>query len=150
MSLKISERHAEEVFSEMLAEGEEIVCTVICGVNTSYMRYDIRSLPFVSYASCTSGGRFLLAVFGADIFDEYSAKAFDISLIRKIKIREESLRKCIIKAELPIGNGYKKIRIETASKTFEKGFPNQEENLKKMFEILRKYENTKIDNWHIK
>ncbi|MDE7288456.1 MAG: hypothetical protein K2N71_02990, partial [Oscillospiraceae bacterium] len=62
----------------------------------------------------------------------------DISLIRKIKIREESLRKCIIKAELPTEKGYKKINIETASEMFGKGFPNQEENLEKMIEILHK------------
>lgn len=138
---KMSEKHAEEIFSEMLAEGEKSVCTVNCAVvKTSNMHYDLRSIPFVCYASCTSGGRLLLAVFGADIFEEYSAKAFDISLLKNMKIKKKLFGEYRINAEFPMGNRSIKLEISVSPKVYNGGFPNQEENLEKMLEILRGYE----------
>lgn len=139
---KLSEQHANEIFAAMLSEGEENLCPVSCGFNTK--NFFAGDDMFLGYATCTSRDRLLLikySISATGAFNGSQTEAYDISLIRKIEIREESLRKCIIKAELPTEKGYKKIRIETASNTFAKGFPNQEENLEKMLEILRKHEN---------
>lgn len=136
---KLSEYQANEIFSTMLSEDEESLCPIICGfnINKFFSGDDI----FFGYATCTSRDRLLLIKYSISttgLFKGSQTEACDITLIRKIKIREESLRKCIIKAELPTEKGYKKIKIETASKMFGKGFPNQEENLEKMIDILKK------------
>ena len=138
---KLSEQHANEMFAPMLSEGEKSVCTVICSVKTSNMRYDLQSIPFVCYASCTSGGRLLLAVFGADIFEEYSMKAFEISLLKNLKINKRLFGEYRVNAEFPVENRSIELEISIAPKAYNDGFPNQEENLEKMIEILRKYEN---------
>ena len=138
---KLSEQHANEMFAPMLSEGEESICTVNCAVKTSNMRYDIHSLPFACYASCTSSDRLLLAVFGADIFEEYSVKAFEISLLKSLKIRKWLFGEYRINAEFPLGNRSIGLEISISPKVYNGGFPNQGENLEKMIEILRKYEN---------
>ncbi|MDE5991611.1 MAG: hypothetical protein K2G87_01025 [Oscillospiraceae bacterium] len=136
---KISEQHAEGIFAPMLSEGEESICTVNCAVKTSNMRYDCQSIPFLCYASCTSGGRLLLAVFGADIFEEYSAKAFEISLLKSLKIKKRLFGEYRINAEFPMGNRSIWLEISVSPKVYNGGFPNQEENLEKMLEVLRGY-----------
>lgn len=138
---KLSEYQANEIYSTMLSEGEESLCPIICGFNTN--KFFASDDIFFGYATCTSRDRLLLIKYSISttgLFKGSQTEAYDITLIRKIKIREESLRKCIIKAELPTEKGYKKIKIETAPKTFVNGFPNQEENLEKMIEILNKIE----------
>lgn len=138
---KLSEQHANEMLTPMLSEGEKSVCTVICSVKTSSMRYDLQSIPFVCYASCTSSGRLLLVVFGADIFEEYSVKAFEISLLKKLKIKKGLFGEYRINAEFPIEKRSIWIEILVSPKVYNGEFKNQKENLEKMIEILHKYEN---------
>lgn len=136
---KVSEKHAEEILSKMLAADEKMLCTVSCAFKASNMLTLFSAIPFACYAACTSGGRLLLAVFGADIFDEYSAKAFDISLLKNLKIKKKLFGEYCISAEFPVGNSSRELEISVSPKAYG-DFPNQAENLEKMLEILRKYE----------
>lgn len=137
---KVSEKHAEEILSQMLAEGEDMLCTVNCAFKASNMLTLFSSIPLMSYAACTSGGKLLLAVFEADIFDEYSAKAFDISILKNLKINKKLFGEYRIKAEFPVGNRSREFEISIPSTASNGDFPNQAANLGKMLEILRKYE----------
>lgn len=137
---KLSEQHADEMLTQMLLEGEKSICTVICSVKTLNMRYD-RSLPYVCYASCTSSGRLFLIVFGADIFEEYSVKAFEISLLKNLKINKRLFGEYRINADFPMKNRSIWLEISVSPKAYNGGFPNQAENLEKIIEILHKYEN---------
>lgn len=138
---KVSEKHAEEILSKMLAEGEDMLCTVNCAFKSSNMTPTLFStIPLMCYAACTSGGKLLLAVFEADIFDEYSAKAFDISILKNLKINKKLFGEYRIKAEFPVGNRSREFEISIPSTASNGDFHNQAANLGKMLEILRKYE----------
>lgn len=121
---RVSEKHAEETLSQMLAEGEEMLCTVNCAFKDSNMMTLFSSIPFASYAACTSGGGLLLAVFEADIFEEYSAKAFDISLLKNLKINKRLFGEYRISAEFPVGNRDREFEISVSPKMCSGGFPN--------------------------
>lgn len=139
--MKLSEQHANGIFATMLSEGEESVCTVSCAVKPQNMHFDRLTIPFGCYASCTTGGRLLLAVFDADIFEEYSVKAFEISLLRNLKIKKKPFGEYHIIAIFPMENRSIVLEISVSPKAYHGGFPNQEENLEKMLEILRNTNN---------
>lgn len=137
---KISAEHMNSLLDPMLSEGEESLCPIYCVFRLSSGFGDINSSVFGGYVTCTSGGRLLLAVFEADIFKECSAKAFDISGLKNLKIKKKLFGEYRISAEFPLGNRSKEIEISVLPKVHGGRFPDQAGNSEKIIEILRKSE----------
>ncbi|MDE7288457.1 MAG: hypothetical protein K2N71_02995 [Oscillospiraceae bacterium] len=139
---KLSEQHANEMFTPMLSEGEELLCIVYCAFGQKEFSAPTGDI-LAGYAACTSGGRLLLAIYSSMCysFNGVKTETYDLSLAKNIKIEKRIIGEYVIKADFTSENGDRKIKIQTAPKVLFNGFPNQKENLEKMLEILHKYEN---------
>lgn len=139
---KISEQHMNALLNPMLSEGEESLCPIYCVFGISRGFFAPSSSTLAGYATCTSGGRLLTVIFG-DLFNEWLSRAYDISDAKNMKIRKTVFGEYRINAAFPVRETDVKLRIQAAKKVYSlarRNFPNQESNLEKMVEILRKYE----------
>ncbi len=138
---KISVQHMNSLLDPMLLEGEESLCPIYCVFELRGGIFSAGENTFAGYTSCTSGGRLILVIFGADILGEYSAKAFDIATVKNIKIGKTPFGEYRIRAEFPIGQRFVKLKISATKKVYSAGcnFPDQERNLERTVEILRAY-----------
>ncbi|MGN0675088.1 MAG: hypothetical protein ACI4KG_05015 [Oscillospiraceae bacterium] len=141
--MKFDQQNMDEAFASMLLPGESCTASVYCvfkrtdffaGVGTRNV------LP--GFAACTDRGRILTARFPSLLYFlcDCEKSAFEMSLIKKLKIHKNIFGQYLIEAVFPTERKDFKLKFQVAPKILGESFPNQQQNLEEMLSVLSRYE----------
>ncbi len=135
---KLTQQNAENIFRDMLIDGEYTLYPVYCGFQkTGFFARPGRMQ--IGYAACTNFGRLFMANLGYGL-GSCNRSCFLVSSAKQLSLRKNLFGQTIVEAVFPTNGKDFKVKMQIASKVYGCDFPNQPQYSEKLLAVLRQYE----------
>ena len=124
-----------DVLDTMLYPDEVNVCPVYCVFGSTSL-FERCKIVRVGFVSCTNTGRLLIA---KDMVNRWVKESYMLHAIKEVKIRENLFGQYVIRLKLQGGEKDIKYKLQISPKIVGGNFEYQEQNLKRLVEMLSRY-----------